>query len=448
MNAAIIARILWQRMRLQNREKWTRSAIAAHQARALAKLRAFALAHSPFYRSFHRDLADAPLAELPVLTKDLLVSRFDDLVTDRALRLAELQQHVAHLRGDELFRGRYRVTTTSGSSGLKALIPHNPDEWATLIAAYRRSGDWTGMRLPPWRKTRMALVNSRAPYQQSARVGSTVEAPWIETCRLDAAHPLPTILAALNAFQPEVLVAYASMVRMLATAQLQGKLQIAPRAVQATAEVLTAETRARSVEAWGCEPFDVYATTETGGIAAECSAHQGLHLFEDLVISEVVDRAGQPVPPGTTGARLLVTVLFSRTLPLIRYELADCVRLVREPCACGRTFQLLAAVEGRMWDTLELPGPEPGAGSITIHPRVLVQHLDQFHLTAWQVWQEEGGLRVLLVPAPIPVDPRVVAQSVREVLTASGVGALEIQAEEVPTIPPTPAGKRPLIIRQ
>ena len=51
-----------------------------------------------------------------------------------------------------------------------------------------------------------------------------------------------------------------------------------------------------------------------------------MHLFEDLVIPEVVDDLYRPVPPGQTGDRLLVTVLSSRTIPLIRYEITDRVR--------------------------------------------------------------------------------------------------------------------------
>src|SRR5215218_2934341 len=53
----------------------------------------------------------------------------------------------------------------------------------------------------------------------------------------------------------------------------------------------------------------------------------GMHLFEDLVIPEVVDNDYRPVPLGHSGDRLLVTVLFSRTIPLIRYELTDRLRL-------------------------------------------------------------------------------------------------------------------------
>ena len=56
-----------------------------------------------------------------------------------------------------------------------------------------------------------------------------------------------------------------------------------------------------------------------------------MHLFEDLVITEVVDADNRPVPPGQYGAKVLVTVLFSRTLPLIRYEMSDSLQLARRP---------------------------------------------------------------------------------------------------------------------
>jgi phenylacetate-CoA ligase len=62
--------------------------------------------------------------------------------------------------------------------------------------------------------------------------------------------------------------------------------------------------------------------------------HHGMHLFEDLLVPEVVDEDYRPVPPGVTGARLLVTVLFSRAIPLIRYEMTDRVRLATtQPCS-------------------------------------------------------------------------------------------------------------------
>lgn len=143
----------------------------------------------------------------------------------------------------------------------------------------------------------------------------------------------------------------------------------------------------------GSPPFDVYAATETAGISSPC-IHRNRHVYEDLLVIEPVDRDGNPVPPGNTGARLLVTVLFSRTLPLIRYEMSDTVWLGGRGCCCRRAFRLMEDIEGRTEDILHLPGK---AGTVAAHPLVFHHVLDHAALTGWQVIQEPGRLRVLMV---------------------------------------------------
>src|SRR5687768_13037084 len=93
-STALVARVLWDRRRLRRREQWTPEQLGAHQARALAALREFAAARSPLYRGLHRGLEAAPLDELPPLSKATLMNGFDEAVTDRSLRLADLQAYL------------------------------------------------------------------------------------------------------------------------------------------------------------------------------------------------------------------------------------------------------------------------------------------------------------------------------------------------------------------
>jgi hypothetical protein len=60
------------------------------------------------------------------------------------------------------------------------------------------------------------------PWHQSARVGATVRSPWVQTQRIDSGDPLEHILQPLDRFQPQVLIGYASMLRLLASEQLAG----------------------------------------------------------------------------------------------------------------------------------------------------------------------------------------------------------------------------------
>jgi phenylacetate-coenzyme A ligase PaaK-like adenylate-forming protein len=290
----------------------------------------------------------------------------------------------------------------------------------------------------------MAVVSSTTVWHQSARVAATVSSPFVASHRLDAAAPLGDITEQLNRLHPEILIGYASMLRALADEQLAGRLQISPRAVNSASEVLTPETRAMATRAWGMAPFNVYAATETGGIAAECVQHRGMHLFEDLVIPEVVDDAYRPVPPGQPSDRLLVTVLLSRTLPLIRYEMIDRVTLATEPCPDGLPFRLLASIEGRTDDILVLPAL--AGGRIRLHPVVFHHVLDLLDTPAWQVRQHGSDITVLVVTPAAGFNPTATEQAVRAALTDAGARPAAVTVSIVDAIPAGASGKRPLVL--
>jgi phenylacetate-CoA ligase len=444
MDAWLISNILRLRRTLRHRERWTREHLLEHQQHELATLRAFAMERSPFYRRLHRGLEAAPLAELPVLTKATMMDNFDEILTDPTLHLADLQTHLERLDGNEQFAGRYWVSATSGSSGRKSVIPSDAHEWAMTIASYGRANEWSGIHASPLHPVRMAVVSSTTAWHQSSRVAATVQSPFIHSERMDAAAPLADIVARLNQLQPDILIGYASMIRALADEQLDAQLRIAPRAVNSASEVLTAETRAMATRAWGVPPFNVYAATENGGIAAECAHHRGMHLFEDLVIPEVVDDQYRPVPPGQPGDRLLVTVLFSRTLPLIRYEMTDRVTLASETCADRLPFRLLESIEGRTDDIVLLPASD--GGTVRVHPVVFHRVLDLLDAPAWQVRQHGADITVL-VAAPGPqVDLAGTEQAVRSALDQVGATPGAVSLSIVDTIPAGAAGMRPLVV--
>ena len=444
MDTWLIANILRLRRTLRHRERWTRERLLEHQQHELATLRAFATERSPFYRRLYDGLEAAQLSELPVLTKATMMDHFDEIATDPALHLADLQAYLEQLHGNELFAGRYWVSATSGSSGRKSIIPSDPHEWAMTIASYGRANEWSGIHASPLHPVRMAVVSSTTAWHQSSRVAATVASPFIHSERMDAAARLPDIVARLNQLRPDILIGYASMIRTLADEQLDGRLHIAPRAVNSASEVLTAETRAMAARAWGVPPFNVYAATEPGGIAAECAHHRGMHLFEDLVIPEVVDDQYRPVPPGQPGDRLLVTVLFSRTLPLIRYEMTDRVTLATEECPDGLPFRLLDSIEGRTDDIVVLPAST--GGTIRLHPVVFHRVLDLLDAPAWQVRQRGADITVL-VAAPGPkVDIVATEHALRAALAQAGAEPRAVSLSIVDRIPAGAAGKRPLIV--
>jgi putative adenylate-forming enzyme len=439
MNVGFLLGVLRSRARLRSHDRWTRGELQAHQARALLELRAHAVANSPFYAETHRGLDDAPLDALPIVTKQVLMERFDELVTDRAVHLADLERHLERASATDLFRGRYRVAATGGTTGRRGVFLSDPAEWRTILASYSRAYDWAGIAAGLTDRLRMAVVSSRNPSHQSAIVGATIASRLIPTLRLDATHPIEAIVAELNAFRPDALVGYASILRILADEQSAGRLSIQPRGVMSASEVLTAEARGRLRNAFGVEPTNVYGTTETAGIASECR-HGRMHRYEDLVVIEVVDEDHRAVPPGQFGAKILATVLFSRTQPLIRYEITDHVRMLEGSCTDGLPFALLGGIEGREEDMLTLSG-------VRVHPNVFHAVLDRIDVAGWQVVDEGRRLRVLLARPSPGVDPVVVADDTATSLEHVGVHDASIEVQVVDEIPRTALGKAPLVRR-
>ena len=262
MDLGLLLRLLSMRRGLRKHERWYADQIAAHQVNELRTLRRHAYTHSDFYRRFHAGFESKPLRELPVLTKSELMSNFDNLVTDREVRLANVHAHLDRLTGDELFLGRYRVTRTAGSTGTPGIFLSDALEWANILASYSRAQEWAGIFAGVTGRTQLAVVSSRYLHQ-SARVGASVDSRFIPVRRFDSTEPLHAIVAGLNAWQPDNLIAYASMARILAEEQLAGRLRISPRAVMSASEVLTKESREQIQRAWICQPFNVYAATET-----------------------------------------------------------------------------------------------------------------------------------------------------------------------------------------
>jgi phenylacetate-CoA ligase len=443
-----LLRLVLLRRTLRRRDRWTRAELVQYQARSLATLRAHAYARSPFYQRHHAGLAGEPLERLPILTKTDLMAHWDDVVTDRSLRLDDVRRFVETLATPFLFRGEYVVSTTSGSTGLKGVFAFGRDEWLRGLASHGRATDWAGAGIGLLHRLRMAIVSSRKPWCKSLLVGASVDSPLIPTMRLDSTDPLLGNVERLNAFRPQILVAHAETAKALAQRQVEGDLRIAPRMVFASSEVLTSPSRRAIVDAWGTEPFNAYAATETALMAADCQLHR-MHVCEDLVIAEVVDRHNRPVSPGTYGEKLLVSVLFSRTIPLIRYEISDSVALAdpAERCECGKPFRLLVGIRGRMEDTMHLAGD--GGTAVPIPPDVFHDVLEPAPIGGWQVVQGSAtGIVVRVVGPQVAFSGEDLAQRVRRRLIEQGARDPVVRIEVVESLRQSPTGKTPLVAAQ
>jgi phenylacetate-CoA ligase len=162
-----------------------------------------------------------------------------------------------------------------------------------------------------------------------------------------------------------------------------------------------------------------------------------------LVITEVVDERNRPVPAGEVGAKVLVTVLFSRTQPLIRYEMSDTISLSDSQCECGRTFSLVRDIDGRSEDVLLLTST--AGTTVSIHPNVFHRVLEPLPVRQWQLEQTSDGLALRIVRGDTSVAPAGIVSDLRKVLAAAGARPPAIDVTLVEAIAKTPLGKAPLI---
>ena len=368
------------------------------QQERFADLVRSAVAGSRFYRELYRgvDTRVVRPTDLPSVTKAQLMERFDDWVTDPRLERAGLEAHLERLDGDRLYLRKYRVVASSGSTGRRGVFVFSPDEWLVNLGNFCRVNEQILDVHPRWPRVRAASVGATDPLHVSARTSLAAGVGVNRVLRLDARQPLADLVAALDAFQPEVLFGYPSILALLADVQRSGRLHIRPEKVTTLSEVRTPEMEALIRAAWGTAPYNWYGISEGGVLAADCSRHQGMHVLEDLFLVENVDEAGRPVPDGVIGHKLLLTNLFNRTQPMIRYELSDMVALESGECACGRSLRRVVAIEGRTSEIVRFPAA--AGGEVAVHPFTLESPFTEMpDVLQYKLVHEPTVLRVLVV---------------------------------------------------
>ena len=124
------------------------------------------------------------------------------------------------------------------------------------------------------------------------------------------------------------------------------------------AEPHSEEQRQRIEQNLGVRAYNSYGISEMmgPGVAFECTEQDGLHIWEDYFIVEIIDPVTlQPVPDGEMG-ELVLTTINREAMPLLRYRTRDLTRILPGTCPCGRTHRRIARLQGRSDDMIILKG--------------------------------------------------------------------------------------------
>ncbi|MBD9450376.1 phenylacetate--CoA ligase family protein [Rhizobium sp. RHZ02] len=397
-----------------SRNEWSRDKLRAFQRERLQSILRHAVQASPYYRETLGDLVARRTAfgEYPILTKRALMQNFDRIVTDPRLSRGAVDDHLSGEHPGAAMFGEYRVAATGGTSGERGFAVFDQEGWLSAIANTLRFQKMVGID----EDTNSMGIFASSPVHISHRIGAEIRALRPSAPRLNVLMPLSEVVSGLNTYQPQVISTYPSYVKVLANEQLAGRLHIKPRLIRTSAETLTEDVRRLAAKAWGAVIANSYTCTEAGAMGHECELANGLHLAEDAFVFEVVDANGRPVPNGTRGAKLLVTSLTNRVLPLVRYEISDVVTLATEPCRCGLPFWRIASIDGRAEEMLRFGSVD--GGMVEVHAHRLRSPLTATPgVRQYQFAQLPDGLEITISLFP-ETDPDVVGESIRRSVDA------------------------------
>ncbi|MBJ6748734.1 phenylacetate--CoA ligase family protein [Geomonas anaerohicana] len=399
------------------------AAIAARQEELLRRHVQHCAQHSPFYRTMLRDLAIEPgeirtladLARLPLTEKRHLEECHADF-------LAVAQDEVTD------------VCLTSGTTGKPiAMLQSNAD---LERLAYNEEISFRGVGITSSDRVLVAAAIDRcfmaglAYFMGLTRIGATVIrggssstallVELIKNCRPSAIIAVPTLLLALakKLEQEGLSPAEVGVTRLICIGE-----------PVRTPDFALSPLGERLFQAWGCQIFGTYASTEMATSFTDCEAGLGGHLHPDLIAVEIVDEEGHPVPDGTPG-EVIATPLGVSAMPLLRFRTGDIATLHREPCACGRNTPRIGPVVGRKSQMLKYRGT-------TVYPPAIATVLQGmsgvqgFYIEAESEFALSDCIRVVVgaadpsltaaqvakkIAAAIRVSPEVVLVSPEEVL--------------------------------
>ncbi|MES2625210.1 MAG: hypothetical protein V4628_08020 [Pseudomonadota bacterium] len=303
----------------------TRAEFEATKLRKFRELVQFVNQRSPYYARLIREHNIQPEScvpqDFPMLTKSLLMANFDEIVTDPRISKQAVADFLTRSKNptERLF-DHYTVIHTSGSSGEVGYFVYSPEDMGRAMARrQQRPGFKRGKRQHRGR-FRVAFYGATDGHYAAVSMISMMQRgvmrALVKLELMEVNSPLPDVLKTLNDFQPELVIGYTTALKILAEKQRAGLLNISPRLIATGGEGATADDKAMLTQAFGCGVLTTYACSEHLGMGSAMPGSDQIVLFDDDLIFEIHDD------------HCLVTNLFNRTLPLLRYRMADTLQPV------------------------------------------------------------------------------------------------------------------------
>jgi phenylacetate-CoA ligase len=411
--------------------------LKAFQARELRKLIEHAYNHSPHYRRTFAERGVVPsdirtvddLPKLPLLSRKIARDCFEERKSS-AEPLPKIRK------------------MTSGTSGLPLDFAYDLGSEYWRQATKLRGYAWAGYRpgdcsLHFWGS--IAAVQKPALKKRiKCALDHMVRREHYVDCSDHSAAALDKVMQRIRAVRPKVMVCYAQAGAALARHVLETKSRDwEDISIVSAAERLFPNDREVMKKAFGPNVFETYGSREVMLIAAECSAHQGLHMSMENLVVELVVREGDKERPTVAGelGEVVITDLHNYGAPFIRYVNGDlAVAAAPGRCGCGRELSRLQTIEGRQTDTLRDGQGRPIGGMFFIVVfSVLADKVRGFQV----VQRKDRSIDLKLVPGA-SFDDSLLHAVKRNCEKA--IPGVDVRMHVVPEIPAGPGGKSRVVV--
>lgn len=330
---------------LEISQYWNRDQLEQHQLQKLKELIFHAKRNIPYYQSVIKEYPKDNwnyqdmmlfMQDIPILTKIDIQNSFEELIDPKADKNKLIYQR------------------SGGTTGRPTQFYHDPKKLDFTRVALQRNFDWAGYTM---RKRCLKLASGQ--YEVTINKGLKGKVKnllfnryFYEGAFLTNENWAEEVFDIIKKKRIKILWGYASIIYMLAK-ELENEKNIGIESIVTSSETLLPSQRKKIEETFGCKVFDDYGSREFM-VAAECEAHDGLHINEEIILLEILNDKRIQCEPGESGD-LIITDLYNKSFPFIRFEIGDRGSFFKNeaPCSCGRTLKRLEKLDGRSSENIK-----------------------------------------------------------------------------------------------
>ena len=295
--------------------------------------------HVPYYRELFDDNRIKPtdiqstkdLIHIPVLTKDIIRERFDDLIADNSKKFKPY------------------VNKTSGSTGTPLKFMQDKNVSIARFSYFWRIWQMAGYK--PYMK--WAQIDGMLKPEKNMLWSYNLKLNSLQLSAffLDESNCL-RIIEKLKTFKPKIIRGYPNALYTLARFTVKNNINIdwQVKSIITYSETLHDFQKETIERVFGCKVFDVYSLWEAVCLISECKL-QNKHQHMEFSAMEVLDESNNTLPVGNIG-EITATSFYNFAMPFIRYKTGDLTSITDDYCDCGIKHTRVEKINGRKQDML------------------------------------------------------------------------------------------------